>query len=109
LSNTLESFKNRVVDFSKAKAAGFDFDEESYETPILEKHLSQFELDGATDEHGYNDYSIRINLEEDKIIKVCRIAHLHMCGGQGTDDDINRFPFESLEEEAYEEISKILK
>lgn len=34
--------------------------------------------------------------EQNQIVKIQRMAHCHMCGGQGSDDELKRFPHGTL-------------
>ena len=74
--------------------------EYSHELTMAEVNLWDFECNG-TDCTGRNAYSIQLFLDEqDQIVNIQRVGHCHICGGQGSDDDLDVFPHESLEEEA---------
>lgn len=77
------------------------------EYSLAEIFLSDFECDGFTDRSGRNAYSIQILLEADLIKDLIRVGHCHMCG-QGSDDELKRFPCQSLEDEAEVVISKLI-
>jgi hypothetical protein len=69
--------------------------------------LTDFKCE-MTDRFGNTDYSLSIYLDEDRIVSLERVAHVHMCGGQGMDDELRRFPHTSLEQEADDKLKKIL-
>lgn len=75
---------------------------------VAELDLNNFECLGNTDRTGRNAYSIQLFLDGDKIKKIQRIGHCHMCSGQGSDDELRRFPQMSLEEEAEQKITNLL-
>jgi hypothetical protein len=78
------------------------------EFTIAEVFLSDFECNG-TDSEGRNAYSIQLYLDEqDRIAKIQRMGHCHMCGGQGSDDELKRFPHRTLEEEADQALIDLL-
>ncbi|MFX0199196.1 MAG: hypothetical protein ACFFCW_23995 [Candidatus Hodarchaeota archaeon] len=108
MQDRLKSFVGKLVDVNKAKTNGFEYDDTENGKPVLEKYLSEFEMTGVYDKDGFNGYSIELRLKGDKIVSIRRIAHCHMCGGQGVDRMKRKFPQASLEEEAYEEIQNIL-
>jgi hypothetical protein len=62
--------------------------------------LNEFELNDCYDANGYNFYSLKIVVDVDKVIKLIRVAHCHMCGNEGSDDELSRYPYNSLEVEA---------
>lgn len=63
--------------------------------------LQNFVNDDCYDIHGYNFYSIKVIVDEDdNILKILRIGHTHECNNEGSDDELTRFPYKSLEEEA---------
>jgi hypothetical protein len=68
-------------------------------TPALEVLLKDFPFDGYTDKAGYNAYSLLVHVTNCKITDIERIAHCHMKGGQGADDELVPPPYRSLEEE----------
>ena len=73
-----------------------EFDRES---TVAEVFLWDFECNG-TDSAGRNAYSIQLYLDDqDHIVRIQRVGHCHMCGGQGSDDDLDVFPHKSLEED----------
>jgi len=70
------------------------------ELTVAEVFLWDFECDG-TDSEGRNAYSMELCLDEqDRIVRIQRVGHCHMCGGQGSDDNLDRFPHQTLEDEA---------
>ena len=74
--------------------------EYSCELTMAEVFLWDFECNG-TDSLGCNRYSIQLHLDEqDQITRIQRVGHCHMCGGQGSDDDLDVFPHPTLEDEA---------
>jgi len=75
---------------------------------VLEIFLNDFTCDNFTDRTGRNAYSLRLFLDGENIIKINRIGHCHMCG-QGSDDELSRFPHKTLEEEAEDVLSSLLK
>jgi hypothetical protein len=83
-----------------------DYDEEY---AVAEIFLRDFDCDGHTDGAGMNAYSVRLYLDGERIAKIERVGHCHMCGGQGSDDELDRFPHQSLEEEAQDVINHLLK
>jgi hypothetical protein len=81
-----------------------DYDEE-FAVAMIMLHDFDSEL---TDRFGYSDYSLSIFLDEDRIVSLERVGHVHMCGGQGLDDELKRFPHKSLEQEAEDLLKKML-
>ena len=78
------------------------------EYTVAEIFLNDFEC-CITDKTGRNAYSIQLSLDADnRIAKIERIGHCHMCHGQGSDDDLKRFPHSTLEEEAYQVLTDLL-
>lgn len=61
-----------------------------------------------TDRFGYTDFSMNLYLDGDRISSIQRVGHVHMCGGQGMDDDLKRFPHATLEKEASEKLSRVM-
>ena len=81
-----------------------EFDQEF---AVAEVFLWDFACNG-TDSAGRNAYSIQVYLDDQKrIIKIQRVGHCHMCGGQGSDDDLKRFPHSTLEEEAHQVLTEL--
>ena len=71
------------------------------EFTVAEIFLSDFECCGM-DRTGRNAYSIQLYLDSrNRIVEIVRIGHCHMCHGQGSDDELKRFPHRTLEEEAH--------
>jgi hypothetical protein len=78
------------------------------EFAVAEVFLWDFECNGM-DSTGRNAYSIQLSLDADnRIAKIERIGHCHMCHGQGSDDDLKRFPHSTLEEEAHQVLTDLL-
>lgn len=75
---------------------------------VFQIMLNDFICDGFTDNTGRNAYSIEIFLAGDIIKNITRTGHCHMCGGQCSDDDLNRFPQHSHEEEANDLMSSLV-
>jgi len=98
--------KDETVSFCDEGEYDEDYDSKGY--TIAEIFLSDFDCGGFTDKYGRNAYSIRLILDGDKINKILRVGHIHMCGGQGSDDELPRFPHKSLEKEAEHIINKFL-
>ena len=69
--------------------------------------LRDFECE-ITDQFGYTDYSLGIFLDEDRIVSLERVGHVHMCCGQGMDSELRRFPHKTLEKEAEDLLKKVL-
>lgn len=82
----------------------YDFDQFTR----AEIELNDYEQDDYYDKHGYNKYSLRIIVDGDKIVKIMRMAHCHEHDGGGSDDILTRFPYNSLEAEAGEYMSRCL-
>jgi hypothetical protein len=61
-----------------------------------------------TDRFGFTDYSLVVYLDEDRIVSLERVGHVHMCGGQGMDSELRRFTHKSLEQEADEKLKTVL-
>lgn len=96
---TLEKLKEYLIEsYSDPE----DYDDERVigkNRQSAEIYLSEFEC-YVTDRAGRNAYSLVIHLVNDRICDIERVGHIHMCGGQGSDDVLNRFPHASLEKEA---------
>ena len=75
---------------------------------VAELYLNNFDC-LVTDRAGRNAYSIQLYLDHDIILGVQRIGHCHMCGGEGSDDELLRYPHKTLEEEAHNILSSLLK
>ena len=81
------------------------------EEPTFEKFLCDSEDEGGSpDKAGYTGYSIVLQLDQnrERIVEIERIGHCHMCGGQGADYPLARFPHQ-LVEEAAREIQAIIR
>jgi hypothetical protein len=61
-----------------------------------------------TDRFGYSDYSLGIFLDGDRIVSLERVGHVHMCGGQGMDSELRRYPHKTLEREAKDKLMTVL-
>lgn len=111
------NFLNKRVSIEKLKEYLIDTDcdpEDCDEGSVVkinrqsaEIYLSEFEC-YATDRTGRNAYSLVIHLVNDHIYDVERVGHIHMCGGQGSDDVLSRFPHASLEKEAENIMKELL-
>jgi hypothetical protein len=101
--------KQIKLDEAKAIATGmgveFSYDPEEQH---IEMFLSDFEFVGNMDKTGRNGYSLEIDMDGNTIIEITKIGHCHMCSGQGSDDELRRFPHKSLEAQAQEILSRIL-
>ena len=93
---------------------GFDFwynppAEQSGEYGHVEIYLSHFDLKGQhMDKTGRNAYSLEIDTEGNRIVSIVRMGHCHMShSGQGSDDELQRFPHKSLEAEAQEVLERL--
>ena len=75
---------------------------------MAEIYLNDFQIQTYTDRCGRNAYSVQLFLDANKIIKIVRIGHCHMCGGQGSDDELTRFPHQTLETQADYILNSIL-
>jgi len=82
-----------------------DHDESEFTVAVLMLHDFESEM---TDRFGYSDYSLSIYIDENRIVSLERVGHVHMCGGQGMDTELRRFPHKTLENEAEEKLQKIL-
>ncbi len=68
---------------------------------IAEVFLRDFQC-CITDRSGRNAYSIQLYLDsQSQVAKIVRIGHCHMCHGQGSDDELKRFPHRTLEDQAH--------
>ena len=98
--------RDQLTAFEAEVNAPGEFDED-YTVVVI--YLWNFACCG-TDKTGRNAYSIQICLnEQNQITGIQRVGHCHMCGGQGADDDLKRFPHRTLEEEAYQVLMELLK
>lgn len=75
---------------------------------VAEISLHNFNSNASMARSGRNAFSVLLYLKEDKIVWISRVGHCHMCGGQGSDDTILRFPKASLEKEATEILDSLL-
>ena len=82
---------------------------ENGEFTKAEIFLQDFVNDDCYDVHGYNFYSIKIIVDGDKVIKLQKIAHCHECNNEGSDDELSRFPYKSLEKEATDYMNHCIK
>ena len=80
-----------------------DYDEEFAVAVVA---LTDFKCE-MTDRSGYTDYSLTVYLDDDRIVLLDRVGHVHMCG-QGMDSELRRFPHKTLEKESEEKLKKIL-
>jgi hypothetical protein len=88
------SYFNKVINLTKLEAV-FEMDDKYYE-----RFLEEYDYEEADSRTGFNHFSILLTIKGNKINEIQRIAHCHMCGGQGTDRVVKVFPFKSLEVEA---------
>jgi len=106
------SFLGKSLDLHKAK----QLDTYQYNPPgetddeyaSCEIYLNDFDCE-TTDSMGRNAYSILIYLDGTQIVKIVRIGHCHMCGGQGSDDELTHFPHQTLEKEAQGILAGLIK
>ncbi|MFC1652773.1 hypothetical protein ACFL3F_03635 [Planctomycetota bacterium] len=104
----LDQFIGKSVELKDHEADIYAPGESDREFTVAEVFLWDFECDG-TDSEGRNAYSIQLYLDEqDRIVRIQRVGHCHMCGGQGSDDSLEVFPHPTLEEEAYQIITKLV-
>lgn len=100
----LQSFIGKEVALEKAERKGFLYSDTDWENPVLIKYLISFELDGIYDKYGFDNYSLWLFLKGEKIVEIQRNAH---CMESFYEQD--RFKWSLMEDEAYGEISSILK
>ncbi len=88
------AYEGNVISIDKAKKAGWDHYEIDENDFVLEKSfdISEQHLEGFVDELGYNGYSVVIHLEGSTIKEIDKIGHIHMGGGEGTDETLGDFP-----------------
>jgi len=82
-----------------------DHDDTEFAVAVI--MLRDFECE-ITDRFGNTDYSLSVFLDEDRIVSLDRVGHVHMCGGQGIDSELRRFPHKTLEKEAEDLLKKML-
>lgn len=82
-----------------------DHDDTEFAVAVIMLHDFGCEL---TDRFGYTDYSLTVFLDDDRIVSLDRVGHVHMCGGQGMDDELKRFPRRTLENETEDKLKKVL-
>jgi hypothetical protein len=71
-------------------------------------YLCDFDCGGQNmDKTGRNAYSLEIDMDENRIVSIVRNGHCHMCSGQGSDDELRRFPHKSLEAQAQEVLDRL--
>jgi hypothetical protein len=58
---------------------------------VAECYLTKFDCCGY-DRTGRNAYSIQVYLDGNRIVRIDRVGHCHMCGGQGADDVLRPLP-----------------
>jgi hypothetical protein len=91
-----------------AKELIHPFEQDSYgENNSYERFLEDYNYEEADSRTGFNYFSIRLVINENKITEILRIAHCHMCGGQGTDRVVKVFPIKSLEAEASKVMNEV--
>jgi len=103
--------KRVCLDEVKAMAGESRFyeagDHDDTELAVAVLMLRDFECE-MTDRFGNTDYSLSIFLDEDRIVSLGRVGHVHMCGCQGMDSELRRFPHKTLEKEAEDLLKKML-
>jgi len=90
-------FIGKPIDLLAGGELGFCSQDDDYQS--LEIGLSDYET-GMTDKAGFTGYTLTVVLDDVRVVDIYRTGHCHMCGGQGTDSDLRRFPHASLEDEA---------
>jgi len=69
-----KKYIGKYVDIEKAEDLNWNIEETFIESPLIDS------------------YSVEIEIKEMKIKDILRVEHCHLCGGQGSDSYINRFP-----------------
>lgn len=82
-----------------------DYDDTDFAVAMIMLRNFQCQI---TDRYGYNAYSVNLFLDGNRISSIQRVGHIHMCGGQGMDDELRRFPHRTLEKEAGEKLSRVM-
>ena len=96
-------FIGKRIDVSKIGMLTFAcYYEKTFDRPLLEIDLNDFDHKATTDEAVFDSYSLRVELTGNRITDIKRIGHHDMRGGQGGDDELSRLPYRSLEDQAQE-------
>ena len=100
----VKKFQNCSDEFSLPEEIeeGEDYYYEYGQFTKAEIYLRNFACENSYDTAGYNAYSIKVIVDGDKIVKLIKVAHCHFCNNEGSDDEVDRFPHNSLEAEASE-------
>jgi hypothetical protein len=96
-------FIGKRIDVSKVGMLAFaTYYEKTFDHPFIEIDLHDFDHKATTDEAIFDSYSLRVELAGNRIIDINRIGHHDMGGGHAGDDELSRFPYRSLEDQAQE-------
>lgn len=103
--------KRVCLDEVKAMAGESRFyeagDHDDTELAVAVLMLRDFECEMTDPSKGYDP----IFVEEDRQAVICiakSVGHVHMCGCQGMDSELRRFPHKTLEKEAEDLLKKML-
>jgi hypothetical protein len=100
-----KDFIGKALDVTKIEMLAFaSYFEKTFERPVIEIDLQDFEHEADTDKAGFNGYSLRVELTGNRITAIKRIGHRGMDGDQSGDDELSRFPHRSLEAQAQERL-----
>ncbi len=77
----------------------YDFYYENGQYTNAEILLHDFKINDNFDKYGYSLYSLKVVVDDDKVIMLIKVGHVHE-GEEGTDFELDRFPHKSLEVEA---------
>ncbi|MFX0196314.1 MAG: hypothetical protein ACFFCW_09355 [Candidatus Hodarchaeota archaeon] len=102
--DVLKSLVGETVDLEKAKKNGYIYNDKSYDNPVLIKYLTYFQLEGIYDKYGFDNYSVWVFIDGEKIVDIQRIGH---CMESFYEQE--RFRWMDMEYEAHHVIAEILK
>ena len=104
-----DAFIGAHIDVIAAQEAGFeeasldhlpnsDWDEDDAEgdedgaDPVGDEGTVLEAYVAVGDMGGFNAYSALLVLRDGRLAEIHRVAHCHMCGGQGSDEEVDAFP-----------------
>ena len=99
------NFIGKTIDVSKIGMLAFAcYFEKTFPCPVIEIDLNDFNHKVITDEANFDSYSLRVELAGNRVTDIKRIGHHDIAGGHAADDELSRFPYRSLEDQAQERL-----
>jgi len=97
-------FIGKLIDVTQIGMLAFaSYYEKTYDHPVIEIDLDDFDREASAHKTGFNSYSVRVELNNNRISTIKRIGH-HDRNGESKDVEVPRFPFQGLEGQAQDRL-----